>query len=33
MAQLDVDLETVDIDQPLDAALHAFLQRRQSMRS
>ena len=28
MARLDVDLETVDIDQPLDAALHAFLKRR-----
>lgn len=33
MAQLDIDLETFDIDQPLDAALHAFLQRRQSMRA
>lgn len=32
MAQLDIDLETIDIDQPLDAALQAFLQRRQSMR-
>ncbi|MEJ2273103.1 MAG: DUF58 domain-containing protein [Gammaproteobacteria bacterium] len=33
MAQLDIDFETIDIDQPLDAALQAFLQRRQSMRS
>lgn len=32
-AQLDVDLETFDIDQPLDAALQAFLQRRQSLRA
>jgi len=32
MAQLDVDLEIVDIDRPLDAALQAFLQRRQLMR-
>jgi uncharacterized protein (DUF58 family) len=32
MAQLDVDLETVDIDQPLDAALRAFLQRRLRMK-
>jgi len=32
MAQLDIDLETVDIDRPLDEALHAFLQRRQLMR-
>ena len=32
MAQLDVDLEIVDIDRPLDAALHAFLQRRLLMR-
>ncbi len=32
MAQLDIDLETVDIDQPLDAALQAFLQRRLRMR-
>jgi uncharacterized protein (DUF58 family) len=28
MAQLDVDLEVLDIDRPLDAALRAFLQRR-----
>jgi uncharacterized protein (DUF58 family) len=28
MAELGVDLETLDIDQPLDAALQAFLQRR-----
>ena len=33
MAQLDVDLEVIDIDRPLDAALHAFLQRRQLMRA
>jgi uncharacterized protein (DUF58 family) len=33
MAQLDIDLETVDIDRPLDAALQAFLQRRQHMRA
>ncbi len=33
MAQLDVDFEVVDIDRPLDAALHAFLQRRQLMRA
>ena len=33
MAQLDIDLETVDIDQPLDAALQAFLQRRLHMRA
>lgn len=33
MAQLDVDFETFDIDRPLDAALHTFLQRRQSMRA
>lgn len=33
MAQLDVDLETVDIDRPLDAALQAFLQRRLHMRA
>lgn len=31
MAELDVDLETIDIDQPLDAALEAFLQRRLRM--
>ncbi|MDH3907224.1 MAG: DUF58 domain-containing protein [Gammaproteobacteria bacterium] len=31
MAQLDIDLETINIDQPLDAALHAFLHRRQVM--
>jgi len=28
MTQLDVDLEVLDIDRPLDAALQAFLQRR-----
>ena len=33
MAQLDIDLETVDIDRPLDAALQAFLQRRLHMRA
>ena len=33
MAQLDVDLEVIDIDRPLDTALHAFLQRRQLMRA
>jgi uncharacterized protein (DUF58 family) len=33
MAQLDIDLEIIDIDQPLDAALQAFLQRRQRMRA
>ncbi len=33
MAQLDVDLEVIDIDRPLDAALHAFLQRRLRMRA
>jgi uncharacterized protein (DUF58 family) len=32
MARLDIDLETIDIDRPLDEALHAFLQRRQTMR-
>lgn len=33
MAQLEVDLETVNIDRPLDAALQAFLHRRQLMRA
>lgn len=33
MTQLDIDLETVDIDRPLDAALQAFLQRRLHMRA
>ena len=33
MAQLHIDIETIDIDQPLDAALQAFLQRRLSMRA
>lgn len=33
MAKLDIDLEVVDIDRPLDAALHAFLQRRLRMRA
>jgi len=33
LVQLEIDLETVNIDRPLDAALQAFLQRRQLMRA
>ncbi len=33
LAQIDVDLETLNIDEPMDAALQAFLQRRLRMQA